>query len=140
MFSWTVQAEAEGVGKSQDIWALWADVAGWPKWDSELEWSSIQGSFETGAEGILKPKGWVSSKFFISDMEYGKRFETKSTMPMTVLRFDHVVTQIGNKVRIVHTAKISGLLAPLLWLTLRGQLKRGLPSAVHNLAIMAEAQ
>ena len=39
------------------IWKLWADVSNWNSWDHGLEYSKIDGPFQKGTRGTLKPKG-----------------------------------------------------------------------------------
>lgn len=28
---------------AEAIWALWTDVAGWPRWDTPVEWARLDG-------------------------------------------------------------------------------------------------
>ncbi len=141
MFKWSLQAEATAKASAGDVWEIWTDVASWPKWDHELEWSSLKGPFKVGTEGELKPKGWPSSKFRLVSVEEGKSHSDKTVMPMTEIVFNHSLAPSHHQeVRILHRVEVSGLLAPLLWLTMRRALKKGLPKAVKRLAELAEAR
>ena len=135
MCEWSVEASAEARATMGEIWELWADVAAWPKWDRELEWANLEGDFRDGATGSLKPKGWPVSKFCITISEKGRSFTCTSKLPFTKMIFIHSVAACGEgRVKITHRARIKGLLAPLLFLTLRRNLKRGLLQAVQTLA------
>lgn len=139
MFKWSISAEAFVKAQPSDVWSIWIDVSAWPKWDHELEWSSLSGPFQVGTEGQLKPKGWPPSKFRLILVEEGKAHSDKTVMPMTEIIFNHSVAPVENgQVRIVHHVEVRGLLAPLLWFTMRRVLKKGLPKAVNTLAQLAE--
>lgn len=139
MFKWSISAEALAKAQPSDVWSIWIDVSSWPKWDQELEWSSLNGPFQVGTEGQLKPKGWPPSKFHLISVEENKAHGDKTVMPMTEIIFNHSVATLGNgQVRVVHHVEVRGLLAPLLWLTMRRTLKKGLPKAVSTLAQLAE--
>lgn len=139
MFSWTIQADAKAKASSEQVWAIWTDVTSWPKWDHELEWSMLEGPFKVGTTGKLKPKGWPASKFQLTSVIEGQSHSDKTRMPLTDVVFNHTVKPCGDsQVCITHQVTVSGLLAPLLWLTMRVALKKGLPRAVKTLASMAE--
>lgn len=138
MFQWTVQAETTTQARPQDIWKLWTDVSTWSRWSHDLEWSRLEGPFSKGTTGTLKPKGWPVSKFILTDIEEGKSFRDESFLPKTKITFSHHMKTEGSKVHIVHHVHVSGLLAPLLWLTMRPMLKKGLPANVKRLVQMAE--
>ncbi|MGL5626624.1 MAG: hypothetical protein ACRDDW_03775 [Candidatus Rhabdochlamydia sp.] len=90
----------------------------WPKWDHELEWSFLDGPFIVGSTGKLKPKGWFASKFSIVSVEEGKEHVDRTEMPFTKIIFSHsLIASENGQVAIVHHVEVSGLLAPLLWLT-----------------------
>lgn len=137
---WKVQASIESTASVQAVWKLWTDVSSWPSWDNELEWSTLQGPFVSGAEGSLKPKGWSATKFTLVDVQENKQFSTISSLPFTIMRFDHTVHPIdATHVLITHKATITGLLAPILYFSMRKTLERGLSNAVIQLAALAEA-
>jgi len=141
MFKWKIHATAKAKAKPSDVWKIWTDVEAWPKWDHELEWSSLSGPFKVGTEGQLKPKGWFASKFCIISMEEGKAHSDRTQMPFTSVVFSHIATPCEeSQVQISHSVEVSGLLAPILWLTMRFSLKKGLPQAVERLARIAEEQ
>jgi hypothetical protein len=141
MFKWVVTAEVKTKADPRDIWNLWVDVSSWPKWDHELEWSSLDGPFKVGSTGKLKPKGWFASKFSLISVEEGKEHIDRTKMPFTRIIFSHSLMPSENgQVIIVHHVEVSGLLAPFLWLTMRRTIKKGLPQAVSRLAQLAELQ
>lgn len=141
MFKWKVRVEAEAKAKPQDVWKYWKDVASWPNWHAELDYCSLDGPFQSGTKGTLKPKGWPPSQFELIEVTNEKSFTDISRMPSTTMVFRHLITpQAGGKISIVHEAEVKGLLAPMLYLTMRRKLKRGMPQSVAKLAALAQAK
>lgn len=139
MFSWSISATGTAKASPSDVWKIWKDVPNWPTWDTDLEWSRLDGDFAEGTTGTLKPKGWFSSKFTITKIESNKKHSDTTYMPFTTLVFEHRVESINKQqVKIMHDLKVSGLLAPLLWLTMRFQLKKSVPHALKNLVQKVE--
>jgi len=141
MFEWTIQAMSKAHATENDVWEIWTDVASWPKWDQDLEWAALDGEFKTGTKGKLKPKGWFKSYFRITAVENKKYFCNESKMPWTKVIFSHsVAPREESAVQIKHHVRVTGLLAPLLFFTLRNKLKQELPKAVSKLASHAESK
>lgn len=134
MFKWEIIAEKNTKGSPEDIWNIWKDVSNWPKWDHDLEWSRINGEFTVGTMGVLKPKGWFSSEFKITDLALNRSHTETTYMPMTTLTFLHQLEKVNDgKLKITHKLTVAGLLAPLLWCTMRLKLKKTVPEALDNL-------
>jgi Polyketide cyclase / dehydrase and lipid transport len=56
MLSWRCAETIEIAADADQIWRIWSDVANWPRWDGELEWAKLNGPFEAGVVGAMKPK------------------------------------------------------------------------------------
>ncbi len=139
MFIWSVEASCETDAERQKIWQLWSDVPNWPKWDDGLEWCRMDGPFAVGTKGELKPKGAPKVSFVMTDVRPLESYSDLSYLPLTHLTFTHTLEQLPNgKLLIRHRAHCKGLLAPLLYLTLRRDLKKGMPQSVQTLAKIAE--
>lgn len=135
---WSYDYTTETKAPSKAVWRLWADVSNWKRWDSELLWSRIDGPFAVGTSGVLKPKHGPQAKFVLSEVLPEKRFVDQTKVIGTTLTFIHELQPTPNGTKITHRIEITGLLAPVLGATLGRQLKAGLPSAVQNLAQLAE--
>jgi hypothetical protein len=141
MLKWTVKAEAKAQASCADVWEIWTDVPSWPKWDRELEWSSLDGPFIPGTKGKLKPRGWPTTKFHLSWVEKDKSYSDETQMPLTKVTFSHHVHRVETTtILIQHHVTVCGLLAPLLFFALRPKLLKGLNLAVGTLAQLAEAK
>lgn len=88
----------------------------------------------------MKPRNWPACEFTITYLEPNQKFHDLSKMPLTSLEFQHEIEKKDNKTQVTHKVVVKGLLAPLLYFTLRPKLKKGLFEAINNLAEMAENQ
>src|SRR5437867_2928223 len=114
MWNWSLEASSETKANPEKIWNCWKDVPSWPRWDHELEWSQIEGSFEPGTSGKLKPKGWPVTAFRITSVE-NDGYQDETILLLTKVVFTHKMQRIAaNRTIITHRAEVKGLLAPLL--------------------------
>jgi hypothetical protein len=139
MFSWEVNAVEVAKSNPEAVWNVYKDVSNWPSWDEELTWSRLDGKFAEGTKGTLKPKGWFASDFTILEIVPNEAHSDVTHMPFTTLVFSHKLKKISEThVQITHHVKVSGLLAPLLALTMRFQFKKSVPKALKNLVKKVE--
>jgi uncharacterized protein YndB with AHSA1/START domain len=135
---WSCEYTTETKASSKAVWRLWTDVSNWKRWDSEVLWSRLEGPFAVGTRGVLKPKHGPQAKFVLSEVQEELRFVDQTKVAGTTLTFIHELQPTPNGTKMTHRVEITGLLAPVLGATLGRQLKAGLPSAVQNLAQLAE--
>jgi hypothetical protein len=74
------------------VFARWADMETWPKWNTDTEWVRLDGPFAAGATGVLKPKGGPKVKFRIERLVPETEFVDVSLLPGARLTFAHNVT------------------------------------------------
>lgn len=136
---WTRQATTVCRATPEAVFALWA-VDRWTAWDPEVEWARLDGPFEAGTRGELKPRGGPRTRFTLLEVDQARGFADRSHLPLTSLDFRHLVEPLGDgTVRITHTVTFSGPLAFLFSRLLGPKLERGLPGAVAALGRLAEA-
>ena len=122
------------------FFARWADVATWPEWNADTEWVRLDGPFEAGSTGVLKPKGGPKTKFVITELSED-RFVDVSALPGARMTFSHFVEatpDAGTKVRV--TVTLAGPLSHLWNLILGKGIKATLQRDLENLQAVAEAQ
>jgi hypothetical protein len=134
-FQHTLDIEA----KPEHIYKLYSDVAGWPKWDSEVEMSSISGAFEKGAEGTLKPKGGPQSKIQFIEVKPGLCFTVQSKLPLCIMTFEHELISKGISTTVIHRVTFTGFLSPLFGRLIGKGIQRTLPETMAGLKRAAEA-
>jgi len=140
MWNWSYEESQEFDVSLDAIWQSYQDVASWPKWDSDLDWAVLDGPFAEGVTGRLKPKHFFPVCFTLEKVKENSEFVDVSKMPlMTTCTFYHKLEkQVNGQVKITHGVKTCGFLAPLLRLTLKKQLKRGLLQAIKALVVQAK--
>ena len=124
---------------AEKILALYADVAGWPAWDSEVKEASIDGSFTAGAQGLLKPASGPQASITFIDVQPPRSFTVESKLPLCSMRFEHeVLPSAANSVRVIHRVVFSGLLAPLFGRLIGAKIGKALPTTLQGLKDAAE--
>ncbi|WP_055525382.1 SRPBCC family protein [Streptomyces graminilatus] len=121
------------------FFARWADMATWPEWNADTEWVRLDGLFETGATGVLKPKGGPRTKFVVAELT-DDRFIDVSSLAGARLTFSHFVESTpegGTKVRV--TVTLAGPLSRLWNLILGKGIKETLQRDLESLKAVAEA-
>jgi hypothetical protein len=120
------------------IWQLWSDVPNWNKWDSEIEYAKLDGKFELGQTGEMKPKGGPKAKTKIIELTELQSFSDVTNLPLAKLRFDHKMEEQAGQILVTHTISISGPLGFFFAKLLSKNLVNGLEAALPRLIALAE--
>ena len=106
---WHTEHTHDTPASPEAVFALWADVEGWPVWDASLVATSLAGSFTAGATGTLHPQGMPEPiAFTITAVEEGRGFADETHLGPLVLRFRHRVEPRGDGARIVVAIEAEG--------------------------------
>jgi uncharacterized protein YndB with AHSA1/START domain len=135
---WSTEASAETSATPEQVWRIWRDVEGWPRWDPSVRSSSLDGPFVTHSRGRIEPRGGPATDFVLSEVVPGSRFVSSSRLPLARMDFVHEARSMGGRTRITHRIEISGPLSALFGRLLGPGLARDLPRAVAALAAAAE--
>ena len=119
------------------VWALWTDVASWPKWDTDLSEAALHGELEAGAEGKMKVADDALVSFTIHELVPEERLVTRTKMFGAKLDIVHEMTEEEGGVRVTHRAELKGLFSWLWRWFVAGKIKRTLASALDNFAKLA---
>lgn len=121
------------------VFALYANVGGWPSWDPDLKAASLAGAFISGAVGEVSPHSGPKSALKFVEVIQGKSVRMECKLPLGLMHFDYELQAQGNATVATHRTTFSGLLAPL-WSRLIGSgMKKTLPAALAGLKRVAEA-
>src|SRR3954470_3706174 len=84
-----------------EFFARWADMETWPEWNADTEWVRLDGPFETGSTGVLKPKGGPKVSFVIEKLDE-REFVDVSKLVGARLTFAHHIesTAAGTEVTV----------------------------------------
>lgn len=131
---------ATSTAAPERFFAIWADMVTWPEWNADTEWVRLDGPFQTGATGTLKPKGGPKVPFVVASVIPGKEFIDVSRLLGARLTFDHQVTpRADGGTAIDVTVSFSGPLA-FAWKKILGAgLKASLQPDLDRLVEVAEA-
>ncbi len=121
------------------VWAVWTDVAGWPRWDTELASASLAGSFAEGSRGTLKPRGTPTASFTLTEVTPGQSYTFATALPLGKLLVRRTLRS-GPEVTFTHEVRFTGLSAPLFGALLGRRYQRALPVAMARLREIAEAE
>lgn len=87
---WHHEHTADTTAPAGAVFAVWADVAGWPSSDASLHSASLDGPFRTGATGHLHPDGVPEPlAFTITDVVDGEGYDDETVMGPVTIRFAH---------------------------------------------------
>jgi hypothetical protein len=107
--------------KPQAFFDRWADMATWPRWNTDTEWVRLDGPFRTGATGRLKPKGGPATRFVVTSLVPGREFTDVSLLPGARLTFQHLVAvDAGGSTTVSVRVTLAGPLA-FLWSAVLGK-------------------
>lgn len=137
----TMQFEASTTinAPAKAVFALYANVAGWPTWDPDLKAASLAGPFVSGAVGEVSPHSGPKSALRFVEVIQGKSVRMECKLPLGVMHFDYELQAQGGSTVATHRTRFSGFLAPL-WSRLIGSgMKKTLPAALAGLKRTAES-
>lgn len=106
---WRTEHTHDSDAAPEAVFALWADVQGWPAWDGSLIATTLQGPFAAGTTGTLHPQGMPEPiAFVLTAVEPGAGFADETRLGPIVLRFEHRVEPRGAGSRIVVSVEAEG--------------------------------
>lgn len=123
---------------AEKIFAHYADVANWPKWDTEVVTSSIEGAFVSGAKGVIQPKGAPKSNVLFSEVAANQHFFVDCKLPLCNMRFTHHLSTNGSVTTAKHGVIFTGFLAPFFGRVIGNGIKKTLPTTLNGLKQAAE--
>jgi hypothetical protein len=106
---WKTEHVHETDASPESIFAMWADVEGWPRWDASLVATTVAGPFAAGTTGTLHPQGMPEPiSFVITAVDEGRGFADETLLGPLALRFEHRVEPIAAGARIVVSVEAEG--------------------------------
>jgi polyketide cyclase/dehydrase/lipid transport protein len=121
------------------FFARWADMATWPEWNTDTAWVRLDGPFEQGATGVVKPRGGPKVRFEVAVLVPGREFTDVSRLFGARLTFRHLVERTGEGTRVDVEVSLTGPLARLWNLVLGKGIRTALQDDLDRLAAAAEA-
>ncbi|MBV1702868.1 MAG: SRPBCC family protein [Hyphomicrobiales bacterium] len=117
-----------------------ADIANWPKWDSDLESTQHNGGLEAGARFMLKPKGGPKVKMEIIEAIAPTHFDDLAHLPLAKMRTSHHFAQSAGQTRIDVKIEVWGCLSFFWDRVVARQQAASTPEQTRRFIAYAEAQ
>jgi len=106
---WTTSATAQTTASAERVWAIYRDVAHWPRWDHGLARYQLDGPFAAGTAGTLQPVGGPELPFTLIFVEEGQSFVDRTPLgPETAIIGRHELTPLARGTQITHIIEIDG--------------------------------
>ena len=134
----TARASVDVAAPPERVFALWADAAGWPRWDPDLEAASLDGPFASGTRGTLVPRGAPRTRIALVDVAEPGGFTAVARLPGCRMLFEHRAEPLGTGSRVTHAVRFAGPLAFAFRRLLGPSIRRGLPGTMAGLKAALE--
>jgi hypothetical protein len=130
----TVKTTASVAG----VWKIWQDVANWNTWDHGLEFSKINGPFQTGSTGTLKPKGGPLLQTKLTCVKPMKFFVDEAKLLLARIIVTHSLTESDGVTHVTHQIEMKGPFAFFFAYVIGRNMKKNLPIEMEALVKKAE--
>jgi uncharacterized protein YndB with AHSA1/START domain len=106
---WANEQRVETSAAPERIWRLWADVAGWPAWNGDIERIELHGPFAAGSRIVMTPIGDEPVELRIAEAVEPELFVDEAKWGDVVVRTIHRVEPLdGGRARVIYRIEITG--------------------------------
>lgn len=124
--------------EESSVWKVWEDVDNWKVWDAGIEYSSIEGPFQAGTEGVLKPKGGPVISTKLTVVKPMSMFIDEAFLKGAKIIVTHFLSKKENKLAITHRIEMKGPLAIFYAFVIGRDMRKNLPCEMMELVKRAE--
>jgi len=136
---WVNEQAVETTASAQDVWRLWADVAGWPTWNGDIERIELDGPFATGSTILMTPKGDDAVELAIVEAVEPTLFVDEADGGDFVVRTTHRVEPLdAERNRVVYRMEITGPAADTVGPQIGPEISGDFPQVLAALVALAE--
>src|SRR5881296_3800174 len=105
---WSTEHAIETAAAPEAIWKLWADVAGWPAWNADLEKAELSGPFAAGSTITMTSPDQDPIRLRIAEAA-PERFIDEADLGDVVVRTIHRLEPLDDdRIRVVYRMEITG--------------------------------
>jgi Polyketide cyclase / dehydrase and lipid transport len=132
---WSTQHSIETQAAPDEIWRLWADVAGWPAWNGDIERIELIGSFGAGGRIVMTPIGEEPIELRIAEAAEPDFFVDEADLGDVVVRTMHRAERLdGDRTRVTYRMEITGPEADTLGPQIGPEISGDFPQTLAALA------
>ena len=135
-FSFTIAVNST----KANVWQTLIDVQNWHRWDTELIEANLEGVFEEGAKGTMKPKTGPQLKFYISELIPNQSYSFNTVLPVGELVIKRSLKELNNEIHFTDDIAFTGFLKYIFGIMLGGQFRKVLPEVMNNFKRIAESK
>ena len=135
MTTWNTEFTIDIAASPARIWALFADVPGWPHWNPGIERIELHGPFAAGTTFEMAPPGQDAFVSTLVEVETNRRFVDVTRVGDVVVRVAHVIEPRGAGSHVVYSIAVEGQDAP----EIGGATSSDFPDVLARLAEAARA-
>jgi uncharacterized protein YndB with AHSA1/START domain len=137
---WTNEQSVETTAAPEQIWRLWADVAGWPEWNGDIEQIELIGPFAAGSRILMTPIGEEPVELRIKEAVEPERFVDEADLGEIVVQTIHQVRCLDSgRARVSYRMEITGPAADTLGPQLGPEISGDFPETLAGLVARAES-
>ncbi len=133
-----IKHTVETKASASAVWSIWQDVQNWNTWDPGIEYATLNGPFEAGIKGTLKPKGGPLVHTCLTHVEPMKMFVDESKLPLAKIIVTHTMRRAEDKIYVTHQIEMKGMLAFLFAYLIGRNMKKNLPHEMMAMIKKAE--
>jgi hypothetical protein len=136
---WATEHSIETTAAPEEIWRLWADVAGWPEWNGDIERIELIGPFAAGSRIVMTPIGQEPIELRVAEAVEPERFVDEAEVGEIVVRTLHCVEPLERgRARVTYRMEITGPAADTLGPQVGPDISADFPQTLAALAERAE--
>jgi Polyketide cyclase / dehydrase and lipid transport len=137
---WETEHSVETSATPDQIWRLWADVAGWPEWNGDIERIELIGPFAAGSTILMTPIGDEPVELRIAEAVEPEHFVDEADMGEIVVRTMHRVERLDpERAQVTYRMEITGPAADTLGPQIGPEISGDFPETLARLVQRAES-
>lgn len=106
---WTHEQSIEIDATPAQIWAVFADVHGWTRWNAGIERIELHGPFAAGSSFTMQPPGTDAFVSTLIAVDEQRGFTDETMIDETRVVVDHRIKALSpHRVRVTYATQITG--------------------------------
>jgi hypothetical protein len=137
---WKTEHSTETTAAPEEIWRVWADVAGWPAWNADIEEIELSGPFAAGSMIRMTPIGQEPIELRIAEAVEPELFVDEADLGEILVRTIHRAEQLDDgRTRVTYRMEITGPAADTLGQQIGPEISGDFPQTLAALVERAES-
>jgi hypothetical protein len=137
---WEAEHSVETSARPQEIWALWADVAGWPAWNADIERIELVGPFAAGSTIRMTPIGQEPIDLRLAEAVEPELFVDEADLGEIVVRTIHRADELDRgRTRVTYRMEITGPASDTLGPQIGPEISGDFPQTLAALVELAQS-